>query len=192
MDAATTDARYEQLLHAVSKENFAHQPLYELSFVKPLTPKRKYYQAIISNEAIRFLNSVHNLIKDALNDNERKFHIHKILKNLPAKLHETEKIIASRNLYFSLIDDTTRDKKLRDDAFIIQCLKYQLICLYLEIQNKIYRLGGLKEITDLHIRKFLNHRYNTNIEREFTNFKKKERLDKYLEKNSGLPLIFRF
>jgi hypothetical protein len=136
MGSETTDAKYQQLLHEVSKENFAQQPLYEISFLKPLTPKRKYYHAIISNEAIAFINSVHTLIKRALNDNERKYHIHTILsKKLPAKLRETQKIIALRKLYFSLIDDNTIDKKLRDNAYIIQYLKYRLIALYLEIQN---------------------------------------------------------
>jgi hypothetical protein len=136
MDATTTDAKYQQLLHELSTENFAQQPLYELSFPKPLTHKRKYYQALINNEAIIFINSVHDVMKRALNDNEKKYHIHKILsKKLPAKLHETEKIIASLKLYFSLIDDPAIDKRVRDNAFIIQYLKYQLICLYLEIQD---------------------------------------------------------
>lgn len=319
MDATTTDAKYQQLLHELSTENFAQQPLYELSFPKPLTHKTKYYQALINNEAIIFINSVHDLMKRALNDNEKKYHIYKILsKKLPAKLHETEKIISARSLYFSTIDDTSIDKKLRDDAFILQNLKYQLIHLYLEIQdsfslylketplnekdihllyfsepmlretpigkagnynlpkpirkiaeqpkkrilkvikagirdpvngilkyeeiiakqhqfalaeeelfeinlidadynfikdggnnlkmaavyhlmimrkyfNSFYFHGGKLIITDLHIRKFLNYRYNTNIHKEFRNFKKKEILDEYFERdNAGLPLIIRF
>jgi len=136
MDLTTTDGKYQQLFHTVSKETFANQPLYELSLLKPLTPKRKYYQAIIVNEAIRFLNCIDNLIKDAINENEKKYHIHSILsKKLPAILVETEKIISSRGLYFSLVDDISKDKRIRDNAFIIQYLKYQLIRLYLEIQN---------------------------------------------------------
>ena len=86
LETSTTDAKYLQLLHAVINENFAQQPLYELSFPKPLTPKTKYYQAIITNEAVGFINSVHTLVNSALSDNERKFHIHSILsKKLPAK-----------------------------------------------------------------------------------------------------------
>jgi hypothetical protein len=153
MDAATTDAKYQQLLHELSTENFAQQPLYELSFPKPLTHKTKYYQALINNEAIIFINSIHDVMKRALNDNEKKFHIHKILsKKLPAKLHETEKIISARGLYFSLIEDTSIDKKRRDDAYVIQYLKCQLILLYLEIQNSFQSLvkGDILEEKEIH------------------------------------------
>lgn len=137
LDTATTDAKYQQLLYELSMENFAQQPLYELSFPKPLTPKRKFYSAIIANEAIRFLNSIHTLMNSGLIENEKKYHIHKTLsKRLPALLHETEKIITSQKLYFAHIEDPAFDKKIKEDAYVIQYLKYRLIALFLEIQKR--------------------------------------------------------
>lgn len=137
LNASVSDHKYSQLLHETIAGTFAQQPLYTLSFPKPLTPKTKYYHTLITNEAACFLNIAHALMRLAINDNERKFHIHTLLsKKLPEKWIETAKVIASQNLSFSLINDPSVDKKQKENAFIIQYLKYALIHLYLEIQGK--------------------------------------------------------
>jgi hypothetical protein len=309
LDKTTIDQKYQQLLNTVSKENYAQQPLYELNFPLPLTPKRKYYHAIIDNEARRYLNLMHNLVNNALDDKEKKYWVHLTLRRkLKSKFEETEKRIVSRQLYYSVIDDKQKDRSEKDNAYILHLLKYELIRLYLEIQNTfpaflkeepvteeeihsmffseevpeksfiikaadynlpkptteiveqtkkktfnaikadirepkkgvlmyeeiiakpdrfalveqkmfdeeilnqqydfrkkkgnnekvaaLFRImmqksyfnkysfsGGRKEITDLQIRHFLNHRYRTNIDREVRNFRNSKAFDKYLDNN---------
>ena len=131
-----SEQKFRQLLHSLPKENYHQQPLYEVSFPKPLSEKTKYYQAVLNNEAITYLNSLHYLITASSNNNEKKFHIHTALsKRLKDKLEDTERVIAARQLFFSTLDENRHDKQQRDNAWIIQYLKYQLIRLFLEIQN---------------------------------------------------------
>ena len=56
-------------------------------------------------------------------------------KRLKDKLKDTQSVIASHQLFFSTLDENRLDKQLRDNAWIIQYLKHQLIRLYLEIQD---------------------------------------------------------
>lgn len=311
-----TDQKYQQLQQTVSKENYAQQPLYDLSFPKALTAKRKYYHALIDNEARRYINAIHSIVKDASNENERKYWIHNTLtRKLKDQFSEAAKAINKNQFYFSAIDDKNQTQSQKDNAYIVQLLKYELIRIYLEIQDSysayiqdeplteadlislyfqneetpeksfiikapdyklpkattsisiqpekqnlkvikadireplkgvlrydeiiakperfalaeselfqielidadyrfikkhgnvekmaaVYHImiqkqyfkpvsftGGQKKITDLQIRKFLNHRYVANIDKEFRNFKKKKDFDAYISNNSGLSLI---
>ncbi|MBK8711383.1 MAG: hypothetical protein IPL97_05870 [Niastella sp.] len=142
--SATTDQKYQQLLQMVSKENYAQQPFHELSFPKALTPKRKYFFALIDNEARRYINTIHSLMKDASNENEKKYWIHNTLtKKLKDKFTETEKAITANQFFFSVINDRQQTSKHKDDAYVIQLLKFELIRIYVEIQNSF--LAYLKE-----------------------------------------------
>lgn len=123
-------------MQTASKENYAQQPLYELSFGKALTPKRKYFFALIDNEARRYINAIHGLMKDASNENEKKYWIHNTLtKKLKDKFTETEKAITANQFFFSVIDDRQQTPKQKDNAYVIQLLKFELIRIYIEIQN---------------------------------------------------------
>ena len=132
-----SEQKFRELLHSLPKENFHHQPLYEVAFPKPLSDKTKYYHALINNEVVAFLNNIHALLTTASNENEKKYHIYTALtKRLKVKLEDTQKEIIKQQLYFKTFEDREQDKKLRDNARIIQYVKYQLIRLYLEIQNR--------------------------------------------------------
>ena len=311
-----SDHKYQQLLQTILVENYAYQPKVGIKFFNPLTPRTKYYHNVIKFEAIRYLNALHNEIINASNENEKKYLVHKTLaRQLKKKFAEIEKIITTQQLYITLIDNRTLDRKIRDDAFIIQLLKYELIHVFLETQNnytsfwpedvlseteihsiyfsetppensflkaapdlelpkatnailiqpqektlvtikgdirevktavllyndivdkqdlfakveaelnkaellddqycfikkrgnvekmaaivhlliqKKYFIqysftGGRKPITDLQIRKFLNHRYITDIDKEFRVFKKIEKLETYLGNHLAMRLIF--
>ena len=131
------EQKFRELLHSLAKENYHHQPLYEVAFPKPLTGKTRYYRALIDNEAAGFLNNMEALITSASVTNEKKYHLHQALsKKLKDKLEGTEKVIVTHQFYFKIIEDHQHDKKVRDDAWIIQYVKYQLIQLYLEIQHQ--------------------------------------------------------
>ena len=55
--------------------------------------------------------------------------------------------------------------------------------------HKLHFAGGRRLITDLQIRKFLNHRYIAGIDKEFRVFKKIEKLDTYLDDNVRVRLL---
>ncbi|HEY9341926.1 MAG TPA: hypothetical protein VIQ23_10110 [Hanamia sp.] len=314
--------KYQQMMQNVNNERYLQQPLYGIDFIKPLTAKTKYYHALIEQKLIRYLNSVHLSIADAIDENEKKFWIHKTLnQELKSKLNAVEQLILKKNYFFDLIDpknsNRSNDVTFRDEAYIIQLVKYKLIWLYLEIQdtylpylkedpiteedihslyfseefheksfiinapdmhlskpsnsiikqplpkklkvikgdirepkngimkyeeiiskvdsfalaeeelyklnlldneyrfikrkgngekmaavvhiliqknhfNQFSYLGGKKRITDLKIRKFLNYRYQSNIDKEFRLFKENGNLDKYLDKHSILRNIIPF
>jgi hypothetical protein len=153
LDNKTSGQKYQQLYHALSKENLAQQPLYEFAFPKPLTSKRKYFYKLFDNEANRYINTIHSLISQASNENEKKYWIHPTLtKKLKDQLTQTEAEIKSNGFYLSVVDDKTQEQKHSDDAYIIQCLKYQLIRLYLEIQDSFpaYVKEDLLTQEDLH------------------------------------------
>lgn len=134
--SSNSDQKYQQLLQAVPKENYAQQPLYELNFQKPLTSKRKYYHVLIDNEARRYINTIHSLAHHASNENEKKYWIHNTLtKKLKDKFVETDKVISSNQFFFAIIDDRLQTAKHKDDAYVIQLLKYELIRIYLEVQD---------------------------------------------------------
>lgn len=132
--------KYQQMLQTVNKETYLQQPLYCIDFIKPLTSKTKYYHAIIEQKLLRYLNSVHLSMA--------KFQVHRALnQELKSKLNGVESLILKKNYFFDLIDpknsNRSRDITFRDEAYIIQLVKYKLIWLYLEIQNNY--LPYLKE-----------------------------------------------
>ncbi len=134
------ETKYKELNQKASVQAFGFQPCFQLDFIKPLSNKRKYYYSLISNEAVRFLNVFNTNIVNSLNDNERKYFVHTILtKSLSQKFKEVEKVILENNYEYDLLATGTKSKntdaKKIDEAYIIQFLKYQLVCIYLEIQE---------------------------------------------------------
>jgi len=135
-----SEAKYKELLNAVKKEDFAFQPLYELSFLKPLSNKRRYYHALIENEATRYLNSIYSIFVGAYNDEEKHFWSHDTLNKVMAqKLTETAARITEHNYFLSTLTNPLEKKQADtntlDEIYILQLLKFQLIRIYLELQT---------------------------------------------------------
>ena len=134
------DQKFKQMILELHKEHYENQPLYEVDFLKPLTPFRKYYYAIIENEAIRYLNAIHKFVRDSPTDPEKKYWVHTTLtKKITQKLKEVAAIISERS-YPEIIDSHGINNldsitALWDEVYVIIFLKYQFIRLYLEIQN---------------------------------------------------------
>ncbi|MBK6285713.1 MAG: hypothetical protein IPF54_26325 [Draconibacterium sp.] len=122
------------------KEYYTIQPLYKIEFVQPLSNIRKYYKTIIELEAIRFLNSLHEEILLAQNKYEKQYIVHVTLtKALSQKLTETAQVISERSYSTSQYDFSnpklTSDKDIGNESYILHYLKFQLIRLYLEVQD---------------------------------------------------------
>lgn len=135
-----SDIKFKELLLSLPKEHFSFQPAYEVDFPKPLNAMRKYYFALIENEAIRYLNTINNIFSIPDSDAEKKFWIHNTLtKKLAQKLKETSKIITDNKFYFDLLQPLAKQKisdaRTLDEAYILQYLKHTLIRLYIEIQE---------------------------------------------------------
>lgn len=134
-----TDAKFKELLLKVKQHHYVLQPNYAVDFPKPLTAKRKYYHALIENEAIRYLNNFHQIIEGCLNDKERKYWVHTTLtKVFVSKFKEASKVIDDNSYNFSLLisgGKSKSDKNTLDETYIIQHVKYQLIRLFIEIQE---------------------------------------------------------
>lgn len=122
--------KFEQLLHDLPKETYQYQPLYEASFQKAVSAKRRYFVALIRQASIRFLNAFHSEMDTALTENEKKYHVNQALNNIiKPKFSDTKKVIEKNGYTLNSINSSN------DDAFIIQYLKYELIRLYLEVQD---------------------------------------------------------
>lgn len=155
-----SETKFKELLNAVKKEDFSFQPVYELSFFKPLSNKRKYYHALIENEAIRYLNAIYSIFDGAYNDEEKHFWSHDTLNKVIAqKLTETAARISEHNYFLSTLTNPLEkpkaDTNTLDEIYILQLLKFQLIRIYLELQT-IFN-GYLKE--DVYTEAELNEIY---------------------------------
>lgn len=111
-------------------ESYQFQPFYDIAFIKPVNDKRKFYHSLITNEAIKFLNELHNEIETALISQEKTHWVTSTLdKKLKPKFAEIKNLIEKKQYELSDISI------YNDNAYIIQYLKYQLIRLYLELQD---------------------------------------------------------
>jgi hypothetical protein len=137
LNRTTPEAKYKQLHEELKKVHFSYQPLYETVFPKPLTAKRKYYQALIESEVIEYLNDLNTEISAALIVNEKKYWVHTALtKVLSQKLRDISKVIESFNFNLSNLASKSMNVDIKDDSYIIQYLRLQLMRIYLEVQDR--------------------------------------------------------
>ncbi len=140
MNSSVSEMKFKQDLNDLEKTYYQVQPSFELSFPNPLSNKRKYYTALIDHEAIRFLNNLHKAVEEAVNDNEKKYHVHWALtRTLPQKLKELAQVLNERQYHEEQYQPKTglssQDKVLADESFIIHYLKHELVRLFMEIQE---------------------------------------------------------
>ncbi|MBN2747840.1 MAG: hypothetical protein JXR34_14020 [Bacteroidales bacterium] len=136
--SSETESYFKQQLINTEKEYFVYQPNYELDLLKPLNNFRKYYLMIIENESIKYLNDLHEEINKAGGESEKRYLVHMALtRSLFQLLQYTYNVLTERN-YVSIqfeIPNASTEKTLANEAYAINCLKHQLIRLYLEIQD---------------------------------------------------------
>lgn len=135
-----SELKFKQDLQDLKKAYYQVQPLYEVSFPKALTSKRKYFLAIIDSEGIEYLNHIHKQVSESINANAKKYHVHMALtRTLNEKLREIAQVIQeqkySPDQYDPKFGTLPTDNFLADGAFILFYLKHQLVRLYMEIQD---------------------------------------------------------
>lgn len=131
---------FRESLKGISSESYQFQPIYEVGFIKPLLPFRKYYHRLIESESIRYLNFVIKSVNEADTNNEKKYWVNTTLyKKIKEKLNSTAQIIINRDYDINLLTPS-KDKKItsstnEDETYVMHLLKNNLIWLYLEIQE---------------------------------------------------------
>lgn len=137
LNRATPEAKYRQLYEDIIKTPISFQPLYETVFPKPLTAKRKYYHKLIENDTVEYLNHINAGILTAITINEKRYWVHTALtKVLSQKLRDVNKVIETFSFDLSnLANKSIIDSTIKEDTYIIQYLRLQLLRTYLEIQN---------------------------------------------------------
>jgi len=135
-----SELKFKQDLGELSKVHYQVQPNFELAFPKPLTNKRKYFQAQIDHEATGYLNDLHTAVSEAVNENEKKYHIHWALtRTLPQKLKELIQVISERGYSKDQFNhqpvSNNTNQQQADESFIIHYLKHQLVRLFMEVQE---------------------------------------------------------
>lgn len=152
-----TSQRYYALLHELKEEFYYAQPLYELDFVKPPGAKCKYYEAITRIKARDFLNWLHNEMQVAFSNSERKYLLGEVFDLLDRKLNRIACIIHETTADINLIVHPERlqynsDMHQRDYTYILHCIKFQLIRIYLEMQDQYRRFVDREVVSigDIH------------------------------------------
>ncbi len=131
---------FRETLKDISSESYQFQPIYEVGFIKPLLPFRKYYHRLIESESIRYLNFVIKSVNEADNYNEKKYWVNTTLNTkIKDKLNATAQIIIQKDYDIDLLTPS-KDKKItsstnEDETYVMHFLKSNLVWLYLEIQE---------------------------------------------------------
>ena len=175
MKRDVSESKYKELLQSFSKENISFRPLYEVSFIKPLNAKRKYYHALIDSEATSYLNTFERNFFSAEKVNEKKYWVHTTLsKVISQKLKEASKIIKANEYYLDQIlpgvKPNSKAEHLLDETYILQFLKCQLIRIYLEIQKAFKPFVKEDELTEeeLHSIYFKEEIFTTSFLKKIT------------------------
>lgn len=135
-----SELKFKQDLNDLQKVHYQFQPLYEVTFPKALTHKRKYYQVLIDDQAITYLNRLHQSVADGINENAKKYHVHMALtRTIHEMLNEIARVIKERKYtpeqYDPKYEKLPDDMQLSDEAFILDYLKHSAVRLFLEIQD---------------------------------------------------------
>jgi len=148
-----SEAKFKQDLNDLQKVYYQFQPVYDVSFPKPLNNKRKYFLALIEIEAILFLNHFHQQVNDSLNDQAKIYLVHMALtRTLHSKLNEINQVIQDHDYkqdYFDLKFNSPHVvPSTADEAFILFFLKHQLVSLYLEVQENYPAYQSSEPLTE--------------------------------------------
>ncbi|MCU7548169.1 hypothetical protein OCK74_03545 [Chitinophagaceae bacterium LB-8] len=133
--------KYQHLLHELTLETFHVRPIFDMNFLKPVGPKRQYYAAIIEHEFRSILSDFDREMGAANSEDERTFLATKVLKNVDQHLRRTAFIINSKGYKSDIILPPsyfrhTTECDTADATYILQLMKFQLIRLYLELQER--------------------------------------------------------
>lgn len=133
-------AKFKSLLLELEQVQYKYQPLYELEKERVKNARQEYYQLMIDNTAVDFVNQFNSEITSAKSENEKKYVIHSALKSLMYYLQENFRIQSKVVL------------KKRDEVFVHTAMKNQLVRLYLEVKNEQKEVFDFEEMEEVYQR----------------------------------------
>lgn len=135
------DGKYVTRTSELTTVNSEAGFLFQTKFYRPFNNKTTYYNKLLLNETISYIDHTLNLITEAETINEKKYWVNDTLnKKLRTILEKIGRVIKERHLDLQYIDpkkntfDTDHDHKT--DTYIIQLLKLCCIQIFMEIQSR--------------------------------------------------------
>lgn len=131
-------AKFKSLLLELEQVQYKYQPFYELEKERVKNARQEYYQRMIDNAAMDFVNQFNLEISSAKSENEKKYVIHSALKSLMYYLQENYRL------------QTKGSMKKRDEVFVHTAMKNQLLRLYLEVKNEQKEVFDFEEMEEVY------------------------------------------
>lgn len=181
-----SDTKFKELLTEIETNKIQYNPFFDLDYKKALTNKRKYYSKIINNERTNFLNKQIDYISKSDTLDEKLYLFKVVFNTLKNLLKKTSECINEKGFDFEEINSNNKD--LADNVYILHLLKFELIMIYIEIQenfkNEITQdYFSIEDLLELHFNELENQIILSKIENrksdplvnvEITNLKKEE------------------
>jgi hypothetical protein len=181
-----SDTKFKELHSRLEKSRLEYNPFYTIEYKKALTNKRKYYSLLIENERLNFLNSQIDYIVNTETIEEKLYLFKKVFGLLNNLLKKTSECINENDFHFKNIN--SKDNELSDNVYILHLLKFELILIYVEIQEKFKNeleqdYLTIEDLLELHFNELENQIILSKIENrksdplvnvEITNLKKEE------------------
>jgi hypothetical protein len=104
----------------------------KVDHTKGADQRKAYYALLVQNEGKDFLNGLQQEIESAYNDYERIYLAHEALNVLEQKLERTALLISE----YCMEVEISADTNVAARKYFLTLLKKELICLYLEVQER--------------------------------------------------------
>lgn len=140
--------KYKQLTSEIKKESLTYIPNYKVDFKKPFNAKTKYFHTLIVNESIRYRNSICQLVSEAEKESLKVFWVNTTLtKKIIPKIKDLLKVYQLQGFNTEPIIIESKA-----DTYILDCLKVELVYMYLEVQKGFSNLvkEEILELEDLY------------------------------------------
>jgi len=136
----THETKFKEMHLGLAEVPPSFSLLYEVDFIQPLTFKRTFYSKLIHIASITYLNSISTIVSSVTNASEFSFWSATLLtKAIPTKFEDIERAISDRESQLEKLSKSLNaigsDKEHQDNIFVLQCLKYHAIWIFLEVQE---------------------------------------------------------
>lgn len=134
------DAKYRELLIDTPEIHIAFAASNQVYFPKPTNPRRTYYFWLIHNAAVNFLNTIYSHVVASEIETEKSYWVnHHAMNAIERLLIKVNSINQEKGFTWDAFEGPARGSAEevfnRDNAFIMQLLKYHLLWIAIEIQD---------------------------------------------------------
>ncbi|MCX7547763.1 hypothetical protein OS188_07350 [Xanthomarina sp. F1114] len=136
-----TERDYKELYQSLNTDAlYKAAPLFTIEFAeKPFGAKRKYYKAVIDNQAVSNFNNLIEDFPENTIEQEYKFNYQQLYNRYKHYLIDVKSYIDKHNL--------SRVTLSNENTYIIQYLKANMIWLFMELQERFSKYGNEDEMS---------------------------------------------